>query len=116
MSPSRGPRRIFRAKHESHYTVIRNATIRDKRLSWKATGVLCYLLSMPDHWEVRVSDFRHRKSEGGDTFRSGMKELEKFGYVQRQKKRNPANGQFRTLVRVYETPEPATAPSVRKGP
>ena len=35
-------------RHEQNFTVIDNACQRDLTLSFKATGLLAYLLSMPD--------------------------------------------------------------------
>ncbi len=37
-------------KRSNPYVVIDKTALNDDRLSWKAKGVLCYLLSLPDDW------------------------------------------------------------------
>ena len=47
---------IVRSKRpEKHYTVLGNDIIRDQRLSWRARGILVYLLSMPENWRTTAS-------------------------------------------------------------
>ncbi|TKI88055.1 DNA-binding protein, partial [Bacillus wiedmannii] len=41
---------IFRVKKDNNYSVINNTGLKDKRLSWKAKGILAYILTLPDDW------------------------------------------------------------------
>ena len=50
--------RIRRSPHDpaNPYVMIRRDAAADRRLTWKARGLLCYLLSLPDGWDIRVDD------------------------------------------------------------
>ncbi len=39
----------------TNWTMIRNEVIADPELSFKATGVLIYILSKPDHWHTSTA-------------------------------------------------------------
>ncbi|AAL77546.1 putative dnaA analog [Lactobacillus phage LL-H] len=76
-----------------NYTNISNQLIRDSRLSWKARGIFAYLWSQADEWDFYVSEVAKHATDGRDALRSGLKELEKYGYLTR-KPRSDANGKF----------------------
>ncbi|MCC8492161.1 hypothetical protein [Xanthomonas citri] len=84
---------IIRApRPESNYYVLSKAISEDGRLSWAARGLLVYLLGKPDHWQVNVESLR--KQTDGARIRTGrdglyalLAELEKAGYLQRQRQR-----------------------------
>ena len=42
---------IFRIEKTKNYTVMSNYHLKDKRLSFKAKGLLSYMLSLPDTFE-----------------------------------------------------------------
>lgn len=86
------------------YTVVDNAAVRDADLSWKATGLLVYLLGMPDGWRVNLTDLTNRKSDGRTAVESGLAELESAGYVVRRRIRD-SRGRLRTQIDVAESPE-----------
>lgn len=92
-------------KHQRHrYAVIDHSALRNEDLSWRATGLLCYLLSLPDEWRVNVADLSNRKTDGRTSTASAMSELEDAGYVVRRKVRDDG-GKFHTTVHVAESPE-----------
>lgn len=68
-------------KRESPYVQIDRAALEDNRLSWKARGILAYLLSKPDDWSIHLFDIVNHGTEGRDSVRSALKELETFGYA-----------------------------------
>ena len=43
---------IRAARPHQNYTVVHNELIEDSQLTWKARGILVYLLSKPDHWRT----------------------------------------------------------------
>lgn len=73
---------------ESSYTVVPNSLAQDADLSWKARGLLLYLLSLPDDWQVRNSDLYRRASDGKHATKSGLEELEAAGYLYREEVRS----------------------------
>lgn len=60
---------------------ISKKLLADKNLSWKAKGILCYLLGKPPQWKVRVSDLVNQSPEGERAVRSGLNELRDAGYA-----------------------------------
>lgn len=91
------------AKRDSSYTIIDPYFLSDERLSWKAKGLLSYLLSKPANWRVYVSDLVKRSKDGKDAVYSALKELEAAGYIERHQTRE--NGRitgYETVV--YERP------------
>lgn len=97
------PRQITRTKKTKDFTRIRNKTLRDTRLSLKATGLLALLLSYPDDWKFWEGHLVKQKIDGKRSFSSAYKELIAAGYVKRHRTRQP-NGRFTTIVKVYEKP------------
>jgi hypothetical protein len=76
-------------KRENPFAQIDRRPINDSRLSWKARGILTYLLEKPDNWEVRISDLVNRSDKDGITaVQNGMKELRKLGYASIEYTRN----------------------------
>lgn len=69
-------------KRTKGFTVIPNAVLKSKDLSWKAKGLMCYLLSLSEEWSVFKADIANRSTDGYDSMISGWKELEKLGYIQ----------------------------------
>lgn len=95
---------IIRKVQRTTYTVVDNAALRDVRLSWRATGLLAYLLSLPDGWSVNIADLTRRKQDGRDATRAAMIELEEVGYVERRTENDPTTGQILKVTLVYEEP------------
>jgi len=71
------------------FTQVPNHIIdKDNRLSWKAKGIYLYLVSRPDGWDYYIRDIINRSKDGRDAVQGGIKELEKYGYLQRVKVQN----------------------------
>lgn len=90
-------------KHTSQYSIVDNTVFNDERLSYGARGLMGYLLTKPDNWEVRMSDLIAQTRDGRDGVRRFVRELIDLGYMCRQKLRAP-NGSFRWVTEVFETP------------
>lgn len=97
---------IVRAERKDGYTVMSNAGLRDERLSYKARGVLAYLLSMPDHWTVSDRQLASAGPDGRHAVQSALRELEKTGYLRRERWRSK-NGTFEWASVVYDEPHAA---------
>ena len=57
---------IIRAPRYERFTILDMRIVEDTRLSWAARGVLAYLLSRPDHWQIQITDLRRRGDLGRD--------------------------------------------------
>ena len=75
-------------KGEYPYSTICNICIDDARLSFKAKGILVYLLSKPDNWIVRVEDLAKRSREKKPAIQTGLQELKECGYASLETLRN----------------------------
>lgn len=97
---------IFRiAKNpENPYVMIDRRLIENKALSWKAKGLLAYLLSRPDDWVVRFRDLVNRSPDGAHVVRVAMNELKKAGHVKVTQEREGGRVKQWTYT-VYESPE-----------
>lgn len=78
--------------------------LRDKRLSFKARGILYYLLSKPDNWKGQLYDIVNQSEQDGiKAVRSAMKELVKFGYAELRSTCDPKTKKFTgNFYRVYD--------------
>jgi hypothetical protein len=95
----------IRISHKKNYTCIANKAIRDKKLSFKARGIHHLLLSYPDDWVVNTAHLINESDfDGRDAVRSGLRELERAGYLVRNQLRN-RKGQFANATyTIYESP------------
>lgn len=73
----------FRINKNSDYSIISNGFLNDERLSWKAKGVLTWLLSRPENWKIFLKDLQTRSTDGRDSTNNGLDELIKNGYIER---------------------------------
>jgi hypothetical protein len=86
-----------------HFTMISNDAARDARLSFRARGVLTFILSHREGWEVNSTDIAGEGKEGRDAVRVALNELERHGYLTRQKYRGEG-GQWAQSATVTDVP------------
>lgn len=107
---------IRTAKDREHpYQTMNTSVFQNNSLSLEARGLLGYLLSKPDDWEVRFADLIANAAGpncGEDRLRRILKELEAAGYIIRTR-RNIAHGRFEWVTTVYETPHTDVTISVK---
>lgn len=75
-------------RDRGNYTNISNIVVRDSRLSWKARGIFLYLWSQANEWQFYVSEVATHATDGESALRSGLKELEHYGYLERNHRHN----------------------------
>jgi len=73
---------------ENPFVQILRETIRDNNLSWKARGLLAYLLSLPDNWNLSAKHLATQAPDGRDSLKSAIDELENNKYLVKSKIRN----------------------------
>ena len=75
---------VLRKEKKGNFTVIDNAIFKDCRLSYKAKGLLCQMLSLPDGWEFSVEGLATLSSDGRSAVSSALNELKRAGYFRRE--------------------------------
>ena len=92
---------IQRGRHdrEHPYVIIARSSMQDPTISFKARGLLAYLLTMPDDWKTSVRQVAQANGVGKDQVYSALKELIEAGYAARIETKDEA-GRF--LTSVYE--------------
>ena len=76
---------IRRTKRTGNFTTVRNEYLQDVNLSWKAKGLITYIMSLPPDWQLNLSDLKNRSKDGRDATAVGLRELITNGYCQRCK-------------------------------
>ena len=75
---------VFKVQKNRNFTIINNEILRRDDISWKAKGIMCYLLSLPSDWTINLTEIMKHATDGEASFRTGWKELSKLGYVERR--------------------------------
>jgi hypothetical protein len=75
---------IFRGKleFENQFTQIHNAWVRDPNLTYKAKGLLTYLLSHEVGYTITIGQIIRESGDGKQSVRSALEELIKAGYLE----------------------------------
>ncbi|MDO4963185.1 MAG: helix-turn-helix domain-containing protein, partial [bacterium] len=94
---------VFRIEKTNKYTVMSNYHLKDINLSYKAKGLLSFMLSLPDYWDYSVKGITKVSKESIKAIRSILKELEDFGYLIRTRIQLD-NGRFDYEYSIYEKP------------
>jgi len=76
---------IRRSKRERNFTCIPNKLIEDQLIGWRDLGLIVFLLSKPDNWEVSVSHLAKTKKSGRDAIYSSLKRLRDSHYIRLKK-------------------------------
>lgn len=95
---------VFRVDKSRDYTVLSNHIFKDRTLSAKAKGLLAEMLSLPDDWDYTLKGLTFLFSDGLDSVRQGIRELEEHGYVVRQRRRDDKGRLCDMEYVIYETP------------
>jgi hypothetical protein len=70
------------------FTQIANGLFRDSRISFKAKGLFGYISTHRDGWQVTVAHLARHGRERLDAVTTGLEELEKHGFLLRDRDRN----------------------------
>jgi len=68
---------------ENPYAMILKEITENSALTYKARGIMAYLMGKPNDWSVLVQDLVNQCPDGEKSVRSGLNELKRFGYYQR---------------------------------
>lgn len=106
---------LIRGHHsfDDHYTQIPNSWVRDTRLSFKARGLLVYLMSHTPGWNMSIRSVAKANGTGVDTVKSAIQELEQLGYLVRSdEQQRGEDGTFADFV--WTTADPFQNPVTGK--
>ncbi len=88
-------------RHKKDYFTAQNEPFNDSRLSFGARGILAYLLSKPDDWELRNEDLYSQSPAGRSAVMGMLKELKECGYLRRY--RVSDGKKIEWVTEIYET-------------
>ena len=96
---------VIRVHKTANFTVMSNHHFKEKKMSLKAKGLLSLMLSLPDDWDYSVSGLTTLSKDGKDSVMTALAELEKFGYLTRERVVN-SKGQFAGIeYNIFEEPQ-----------
>ena len=95
---------VFRIEKTRDYTIMSNHHLRNTELSLKAKGLLSMMLSLPEEWNYTTRGLAAICKEGTDCIGSALKELEKTGYIVRNRLRDNKGKNVDVEYVIFETP------------
>lgn len=108
---------IHRDPHDKDnpYFCLSKSTAQNRDLSFAARGMLAYILSMPDDWQINLDDLR--QGCGRDAARNILNELIEAGYIVPGTQQR-INGRFATATphQCYESPRTELPSTVHQKP
>lgn len=96
---------VMRVHKNGNFTVMSNYHFKEKKMSLKSKGLLSLMLSLPPEWNYTVSGLVSLSKDGRDSVMTALAELEKFGYLHRERVKDD-KGQFAGVeYNIYEEPQ-----------
>ena len=95
---------IKRIQKSKNYSIISNEILKRKDLSLKAKGLMSLILSFPDSWDLNINGLVAIVKESKNTIYTILKELNKKGYVDRERITDKSGKVVRWEMLVYEKP------------
>ena len=85
---------MIRVKKDKNnpFVILNKGFLNNPNLSLKAKGLLAYLLSKPDDWQIYQSELALHFTDGKASLKTAMNELINAGYITRNQPRK--NGKF----------------------
>lgn len=93
------------------FTSIINTALQDTSLSFAAKGLLCYLLSLPEDWDINVTHLMTQSPAKRKAILTLIEELIYFGYMRRETIREKSGRVMRVEYKAWETPLVITVPN-----
>lgn len=86
-------------KKSTGFAQISNDFLNDEGLTFKAKGLFSYLYSKPEGWNFEAERISENSKDGIKAVYSALKELEKNGYLKREKKKGGKTIYLLTFVK-----------------
>ena len=95
---------VFRKVKKSDFTVIDNNIFKNAKLTLKAKGMICTMLSLPDDWQFNEEGLAQLSNDSRSGIRNTLNELMEYGYLTRKQLKNDT-GKFANMeYTIYEEP------------
>ena len=94
---------VFKIEKNNNYTVMSNYHLRDRNLSYKAKGLLSFMLSLPKEWDYSMNGLVAISKEKLKAIRNILRELEDNKYLIRTRMQGE-HGKFYYDYSIYEIP------------
>jgi len=91
---------IEKGKFKENSTVIDNELLQTHKLTWTASGLLHYLLSLPPDWRVRLRELSTHTPCGRKMTQTAFDELIAARYVIKEQGEDKCND---TIYKVFRT-------------
>ena len=97
---------VFRIEKTKNYTVMSNEHFKEKEMSLKAKGLLSLMLSLPPDWDYSIAGLITLSKDRESSVKSGLKELETFGYLRIDKiyPNESESGRIEYVYNIFESP------------
>lgn len=95
---------VFRKVKKTDYTIIDNNIFKNQKLTLKAKGMICTMLSLPDDWVFSEIGLVELSNDSRSGIRSTLEELMKYGYLTRTRKRDDKGKLGDAVYTIYEEP------------
>lgn len=94
---------VIRKAKKDNYTIVSNEYIRNVNLSWKAKGLMTYLLHLPPTWKINTKHLEKQATDGRHSLKKALQELQEHGYLSHENIRE--KGKFSGHIwHIYEEP------------
>lgn len=104
VNPQPGRVRVGRRRLTTGFTQLDNKILRHESLSFKARGILSYLLSHDESWVIRMADLV-KGIDKESSVRAGFDELIAKGYARRSRVRNERGRLLGWEYEVWDQPD-----------
>ena len=94
---------VFKIEKAKNYTVMSNYHLQDRNLSYKAKGLLSFMLSLPEDWDYSMKGLVAVSKENIKAIRTILNELKEHGYVEINQTR-AENGYYKYEYIIREIP------------
>jgi|GEM_PF-1310222 len=95
----------IRVEKVKNFTILSNKLLQDKRLSFKAKGLMAFMLSLPPDWDYSIEGLAYCSKDGINSITTALKELKQCGYLTMERTRDTKGRLDGTEYIIREEPE-----------
>lgn len=92
----------YRVVKRERFAQIDRGVINDRSISFRAKGILTWIMDKPDDWRFTSETLTEVSTEGRDAIRAALRELEGAGYMRLERVQNPETGRWQSVRSVFE--------------